>query len=530
MIVFSRFKIGVIVSVCLAGILFVLPNFLPESTRATWPAFLQQTVNLGLDLRGGSHLQLQVGTKAVTKDHLADILGDTRKALRRKQVKYSNLHLNTGARQASLEVTLLEPDRYDEVIKLIKGIDRDLVFERKVDTVVATLSEQAIAQRNVKAVDESIEVVRRRIDSTGTKEPNIQRQGSDRIVVELPGVSDPAEIKRLLGTMAKLTFHWLDESLHRVVQAPGETVHLPPAPVGTVYLPEEFKDGMLVYYPIKKEVIIQGTSLTNAQAGFDQGGQPAVHINFDAKGRKQMAEASQNVGKCFAIVLDNKVLSAPRINEPLTGGNCQISGNFTVASANELAVLLRAGALPAPLDVIEESVIGPSLGADSIAHGKNAVVMAFAIVAVFMLLAYSYLGLFADIALAVNIVLLFASLSALGATLTLPGIAGIALTIGMAVDANVLIFERIKEEIRTGLRVMAAIDRGYKRAFTAIVDSNLTTIIGAILLYCLGTGPVKGFAVTLGLGVVISMFTALTLTQLLLVTWMRMSKTKKLPF
>lgn len=526
MIVFSRFKIGMIVSVCLAGLLFVLPNFLPESTRATLPACLQKTVNLGLDLRGGSHLQLQVDIRSVAKEHLANILSDTRKTLRKKQVKYSGLRLSTEAKQASLEVTLLEPDRYNEVVKLIKKIEPDLVFERKGDTVLATLSEEAMAKRSSGIVDQSIEVVRRRIDSTGTKEPNIQRQGSDRIVVELPGVSDPAEVRRLLGTMAKLSFHWLDESLQPIVA----NSHLPPAPVGTVYLPEERGEGVVTYMPIKKEVIIRGDTLTNAQARFDNQGQPCVEISFNNTGRQQMHEASKNTGKFFAIVLDGKVLSAPKFNDEIPNGTGIITGNFTVASANELATLLRAGALPARLDVIEECVVGPSLGEDSIAHGKNAIVMAFAIVAVFMLIAYSYLGLFADVALLVNIILLFGSLSALGATLTLPGIAGIALTIGMAVDANVLIFERIKEEVRTGLRVLAAIDRGYKRAFTAIFDSNLTTIIGAIILYALGTGPVKGFAVTLGLGVVISMFTALTLTQLLLVSWVRMSKTKQLPF
>jgi preprotein translocase subunit SecD len=395
---------------------------------------------------------------------------------------------------------------------------------------VATLTEQSVTKRNTNIVDQSIEVVRRRIDASGMKEPNIQKQGEDRIIVELPGVSDPAEVRRLLGTMAKLSFQWVDETITPIVEAKGTKAYLPTPPVGIAYLPEECPDGTVIYMPIKKKIIIQGNTLVDAQATFNNHGQPVVSIKFNNVGRQQMYDASKNVKKQFAIVLDNKVISAPVFNEVIPDGNAQISGRFTVVEANELALLLRAGSLPAPLSIVEECVVGPSLGEDSIAFGKNATIMTFVFIAVFMVLAYSYLGIFADLALFVNIMLLFSSLSLLGATLTLPGIAGIALTIGMAVDANVLIFERIREEFRTGVRVMIALDHGYKRALTAILDSNLTTIIGAWVLYYFGTGAVKGFAVTLALGVIISMFTALTLTQLLLVTWLRFSKVKTLPF
>ena len=532
MVVFSRFKVCAILLVCALGALFVSPNLMPDRVRSSMPSWLQKTVNLGLDLRGGSHLQLQVDIKAVNKEYLSHILAEVRKTLRKKQIKYSELKIQSDTQKgAVLVVNLLGDFKMEDVIKLIRSVDSNLVAEKTSPSEIhAILSEQAMAKRNAGIVEQSIEVVRRRIDASGTKEPNIQRQGEDRIIVQLPGVSDPSEVRRLLGTMAKLSFQWVDESAQAVVEPKGQKVHLPTPPVGTAYLPNDQPNGDVVYIPVKKQIIIHGDSLLDSQAKFDDKGQPCVTLSFNNIGRQQMYEASQHVRKQFAIVLDNKVLSAPVFNEPIPGGSAVISGHFTLAEANELALLLRAGSLPAPLNIIQESVVGPSLGADSIDHGKTATIMAFAIVALFMIIAYSYLGIFADIALVVNIMLLFASLSVLGATLTLPGIAGIALTIGMAVDANVLIFERIREEARTGMRVLSAIDNGYRRAMTAILDSNLTTLIGAWILYYLGTGAVRGFAVTFALGVIISMFTALTLTQWLLTLWVRFSKKKTLPF
>ncbi|MDR1598136.1 MAG: protein translocase subunit SecD [Holosporales bacterium] len=513
----------------MAGLLFALPNVVSTQTLSAFPAWLRHTVSLGLDLRGGSLLQLQVDIRAVTKERLANILSETRKSLRKQQIQYSGLKLSNVDQQYCIEVTLLDPSKYDEAAALIKKVDKDLSFtKRGSSTIIATLSQQSLTMRNHEIIDQSIEVVRRRIDASGTKEPNIQRQGSDRIVVQLPGVGDPAEVRRLLGTTAKLSFHWLDETIEPIKEVKGSKVYLPAPPVGVSYLPEE-REGVVSYLPVKNEVIIHGDALIDAQPTFDQHGRPVVSIRFNNIGRQQMDEASRNVKKQFAIVLDSKVISAPVFHEPIPNGNAQIGGRFTVPEANELALLLRAGALPAPLNIVEECVVGPSLGADSIEYGKRATVFAFGMIAAFMLLVYSYMGLFADFALVMNIVLLFAGLSLLGATLTLPGIAGIALTIGMAVDANVLIFERIREEFRAGMRVMSAIDHGYKRALTAILDSNLTTLIGAWILYYFGTGAVKGFAVTLALGVIISMFTALTLTQLFLVTWVRANKSKTLP-
>lgn len=532
MVVFSRFKVGVILFVCALGALFVSPNLMPDRVRSSMPLWLQRTVNLGLDLRGGSHLQLQVGIKSVEKEYLSRVLGDVRKALRKKQLKYSGLNIQTDAKEgAVIVVNLLGEFKIDEVVKLVRSVDSNLVVEKKGPSEIhAVLSEQAMAKRNADIVEKSIEVVRWRIDASGTKEPNIQRQGDDRIVVQLPGVGDPSEVRRLLGTMAKLSFQWVDETVRPIVQPKGQKIHLPVPPVGTVYLPDKQPDGTILYVPVKKKIIIHGDSLQKAKVKPDNQGRLGVSLEFDSVGRQQMFEASQNVRKQFAIVLDNEVLSAPVFNEPIPGGEAIITGHFSLAEANELALLLGAGALPAPLNIVQESVVGPSLGADSIAHGKTATIMAFALVAVFMFMAYSYLGIFADIALVVNIMLLFASLSVLGATLTLPGIAGIALTIGMAVDANVLIFERIKEEARTGMRVLSAIDNGYRRAMSAILDSNLTTLIGAWILYYLGTGAVRGFAITFALGVIISMFTALTLTQWLLTLWVQFSKKKTLPF
>ncbi|MDR2464153.1 MAG: protein translocase subunit SecD [Holosporales bacterium] len=531
MVVFSKFKIFVILSICFVGIVFVLPNIVPKQTRSLLPSFMRKTVNLGLDLQGGSLIQLQVNVNAVIKEHLANILSETRRSLRKQQIKYTGLRLRSDDKQSFLELTLSDLTQYDAVVRLIEKVDNSLTFEKKeMGTIVATISSQAIAKRKAEIITQSMEVVRRRIDTIGAKEPNIQQQGDDRIVLQLPGINDPAETRRLLGKTAKLSFQWVDDSVQPVNESKGTKASLPIPPVGIDYIPEESHDGSIIYLPIKKEIIIHGDTLVDARATFDNNGRPVVSIKFNNVGKRQMDDASRNVGKRFAIVLDNKVISSPSFNEPIPGGSAQISGRFTVEEANELATLLRAGALPAPLNIVEECVVGPSLGADSISYGKNAVILAFLLISIFILFVYSYIGLFADFALMINVVLLVAGLSLIGATLTLPGIAGIALTIGMAVDANVLIFERIREEIKSGLSVLGAIDQGYKRAFTAILDSNLTTILGAWILYYFGTGPVKGFSVTLALGVVISMFTALTVTQLFLVAWVKWRKTKRIPF
>jgi SecD/SecF fusion protein len=382
-----------------------------------------------------------------------------------------------------------------------------------------TLSEAALLERARNAVTQSIEIVRRRIDQTGVSEPTIQRQGADRILVQLPGIDDPERIKRLLGTTAKLTFRMVD-----VGADPNA-----PAPPGSEIL--EGDGARSERYVVKRKVEVAGDNLVDAQAGYDQrGGIPVVNFRFDTVGGKRFAEITQQaVGQPFAIVLDNKVLSAPVIREPILGGSGQISGNFTTASANDLAVLLRAGALPAPLKVVEERTVGPDLGEDSIRAGLISIAVAAVLVVIYMVLAYGLFGLFANVALIVNLVMTLAAMSLLQATLTLPGIAGLLLTLGMSVDANVLINERIREETKIGKSPMAAMQAGFSRAFSTIVDANVTTLIKMALLYALGSGTVKGFAVTISIGILTSMFTATVLVRLMMVTWLRQRRPTLLP-
>ena len=389
-----------------------------------------------------------------------------------------------------------------------------------------TLTEKTIHDRKVAAVQQSIEIVRRRVDETGTREPTIQRQGDDRILVQLPGLDDPERIKRLLGKTAKMTFHLIDN------RNSVEAAMVGRVPPGSRLLSSDDVDsnGQSRMYLIRKRVMVSGDTLIDSQPSTDgRTNEPVVTFRFDTAGAKRFGLAtSKNVGKLFAIVLDGKVISAPVIREPILGGSGQISGSFTFQSAQDLALLLRAGALPAPLTILEERSVGPGLGADSIAAGKIASILGMIAVLVFMAAAYGLFGFMADVALVVNMVLILGVLSFLQATLTLPGIAGIVLTIGMAVDANVLVFERIREEVRSGRTPISAVDTGYSRAFTTIMDANLTTLIAALLLYVFGSGPVRGFAVTLSIGIVTSMFTAIMLTRLLVVTWLRRTKPEAL--
>ncbi|MBM3468334.1 MAG: protein translocase subunit SecD [Alphaproteobacteria bacterium] len=525
MIYIPPWKIVTILLVCFAGVLFALPNILSPNIHAMLPEAFQKTVNLGLELRGGSHLQLEVDLKSVLKEQLLNSLDEVRSTLRKEQIGYVGLSINQ--QQGSVNFTLRDnkdsPIQVDKALKILKKIDPQATVVISADGKGSfTLSPDSIQNRNRSVVDQSIEVVRRRIDESGTKEPLLQRQGDNRIIVQLPGVEDPAEVKRLIGRTAKMTFRMVDEEAGPIeITASGTPRGT--VPPGTEILKIEDKTERAKFIAIKKQVSISGDNLIDAQATFEHDrGTPAVSLKFNAVGARKFAEISgNNIGRRFAIVLDDKVISAPVFRSLIPNGEGVISGSFTTQEANELALLLRAGALPAPLNVIEERTVGPSLGADSIRDGQLATMLAFVFVAVFMVLNYSLFGLYADIALAFNLVFLFAALSLLQATLTLPGIAGIALTIGMAVDANVLIYERIKEELRHGLRPIAAIETGYARAITTIIDSNLTTLIGAAVLFEFGTGPIRGFAVTLALGIVISLFTSISLTRLIIVTWLR---------
>jgi len=527
MLTIPRWKFWSIIGVCLIGLVFASPNVLAPSVVQKLPSFLQNTVNLGLELRGGSHLQLEVDLDAVAKEYLTNLLDETRSSLRKQQIGYTSLLVDAKAKNPTLTFALRNPEDQEKAITVLKKIDPKLEIAAHDGTVRGTLGAEDLEKRNKSIIEQSIEVVRRRVDESGTKEPIIQRQGDDRIIVQLPGIDDPAEVKARIGQTAKMTFQLVSEGAPLVPVVPGSR---PTPPAGCDYLVEKRGDGQAVYIAVKKQVIITGETVIDAQATFSQSGQPAVSVKFNSIGTRKFAEMSaQNVKKQLAIVLNDEVISAPVLQDVIRDGNVQISGHFTVKEANELALLLRAGALPAPLKVIEERTVGPSLGADSIRDGQHATILAFVMVSVFMILSYSIFGIFADIALVFNLILLFAGLSILQATLTLPGIAGIALTIGMAVDANVLIYERIKEELRAGSRPSLAIDAGYRRAMTTIIDSNLTTLFGAAVLFEFGTGPIRGFAVTLALGILISLFTALSLTRLIIVTWLGKRKMTDLP-
>src|SRR5712672_1361536 len=523
MLYFANWKVLLISGVCLLGVLLSALNLLTPAQLAYLPGFMRKQVALGLDLRGGSYLLLQVDVAAAQHERLNTVIDSVRNTLRDAHIGYTGLNVEGDA----IAFTIRETDRLEEAKRDLAKIDPDLTVEIAPDgTGTMKFSAVATETRRRQAVEQSIEIIRRRIDETGTKEPTIQREGSDRILVQLPGVDNPEHVKALLGRTAKLTFQLVDTTVSLEDARRGR---LPP---GDEILPaEEGKAGRTgpAAYVVRKRVMVGGDTLVDAQPTF-QNNEPVVSFRFDAAGAKRFGDATRdNVGKPFAIVLDNKVISAPVIREPILGGSGIISGSFTVQSASDLALLLRAGALPAPIQILEERTVGAELGADSIHAGTVASIVGVALVIIFMVLFYGLFGVFADIALFFNLCLMMAALSLLGATLTLPGIAGIALTMGMAVDANVLIYERIKEELRSGRTVLSSLEAGFTRAFGTILDSHVTTLVAGILLYWLGSGPVKGFAVTLSIGLLTSLFSASLVTRLQIVTWLRRLKPKAIP-
>lgn len=531
MLTFSKYKISGILFAIFLGVFFSLPNFVAEDTRVGWPDFLpKNALNLGLDLRGGSHLLLAVDTSSVTRERLDSLLADVRVELRGASIGYKGL----GVSGESVVFTLRDATQLETALEVVRGLDQnvlgtllsagassnELVVETITDSadpgVKISFTEAAVIARNAKTVQQSIEIIRRRVDELGTTEPVIQRQGDSRVLVQVPGLDDPQRLKALLGQTAKLNFHLVDpkvsayEVLNGGRQPPGTQI---------IYTDSEPS----IPYLIQRRVMVSGDRLVDASMGFDPStGSPEVDFRFDAVGGKRFGDVTKaNVGRPFAIVLDGKIISAPVIQTAILGGSGRITGNFTVQEANDLAILLRAGALPAPMTVLEERTVGPGLGADSIVAGERALVVGFVAVIGFMLITYQLFGLFANIALIVNLILIMGVLSALQATLTLPGIAGIVLTVGMAVDANVLIFERIREEMRGGRSAIIATELGYSRALGTIMDANITTLLAAIILFQLGTGPIRGFAVTLGVGIVTSVFTGFVLTRLMIATWLR---------
>ncbi len=526
MVYFAKWKVVLVLTVCALGLLLAAPNLLSRKQANALPSWLpHQQISLGLDLQGGSHLLLEVKVEAVLRERLESLVDSVRVALRKARIRYSSLGVDGNA----VVVTVKEASRAEEARQLVRSLDSDATPElADGGRLRLVFSEQSIHDRAIAAVEQSIEIVRRRIDETGVREPTIQRQGDDRILVQLPGVDDPERIKRLLGKTAKKAFHLLDSGTTPEQAMAGRV------PPGSRLLPsadELGADGRPRKYLVRKKVMVSGNNLISASPGVDQRtNQPVVNFRFNTTGGKRFGDVTKaNVGRPFAIVLDDKIISAPVIREPILGGSGQISGNFTIQAAQDLALLLRAGALPAPLTILEERSVGPGLGADSIAAGKVASVTGLILVVIFMIVVYGRFGAMADVALLANMILIAAALSVLQATLTLPGIAGVVLTIGMAVDANVLVFERIREEVRTGRTPISAVDAGYKRALTTIIDANVTTLIAAILLYSFGSGPVRGFAVTLSIGIVSSMFTAIMLTRLLVVAWLRRFQPQVLP-
>ena len=535
MLDFPRWKIITIALTALIGVMLAVPNFLSDEQIDSLPGFLpSKQVTLGLDLQGGAHFLLEVDTAETIEKLLLDKGQELRDDLRDESIRHRYRVVGEG-----LVVTLTEPTDRPKALEIIAdtvvkvgasltdvGTDDIVVQEGSGAIINISLSEAAILEKKTQSVQQSIEVLRRRIDETGTRELTIQQNGEDRILLQIPGLESTEEIKDKLDQTAAMSFHLTNLSVTAEDIVRGRT------PPRTSLLPSIEKDeaGEAVQiFPVRDEVMVSGEDLVNATYTTDQDNQPAVGINFNTKGGKQFADATRaNVGKPFAIVLDGEVISAPRINQPILGGSAIITGSFTVQEANNLALLLRAGALPAPLNIEEERTVGPDLGADSVEAGKVAAIIGLSAVMVFIILTYGFFGIVANVALIVNIFMIFGILSMFGATLTLPGIAGIVLTIGMAVDANVLIFERIREELRRGKNVLSAIDVGYGRAFGTIMDANVTTLIAALILFQFGSGPVKGFAVTLAAGIFTSVFTAVSLSRLFVVTWARKRKPSEL--
>lgn len=528
----------VIWGLCIIGLFLALPNAFYtrvegyNDTKAglisadaaqdsfSWPSFLPASlVNLGLDLRGGAHLLAEVQVEDVYAARMKALWPDLRDVLRAERAKIGTIRLQKGPTD-QLRVKISQAEQIAHAVSAVETLSkpvvslsnagaRDLEVTSDGDTVIVTLSEAERALTDQRTLQQALEIIRRRVDEVGTREPTIQRQGARRVLIQVPGIGSASELKDLIGTTAQLTFQPVISRSGNPDVDPG---------YGNEVLPD-LTDAEQ-FYVLEAAPVVTGEDLVDAQPSFDQNGRPAVNFRFNPSGGRRFGDyTADNIGSPFAIVLDGEVISAPTIQSHISGGSGIITGNFSVEESTNLAVLLRAGALPAGLEFLEERTIGPELGADSIRAGKIACIVAFAAVLVFMVLSYGLFGLFANVALIVNVGLIFGLLSLVGATLTLPGIAGIVLTIGMAVDANVLIFERIREELVSAKGPARAIELGYEKALSAIIDANITTFITAVILFVMGSGPVRGFSITLGLGILTSVFTAIFVTRLLVVMW-----------
>ncbi|WP_282051492.1 protein translocase subunit SecD [Phaeobacter inhibens] len=535
--------------VCVTGLLLALPNaFYTRVEQANdaaaeiiakgesparldvagqWPSFMPSSlVNLGLDLRGGAHLLAEVKVADVYGARMDALWPEVRDALRPERGEVGTFR-RQQAPEGQIRLKISKPEGMARALEVVRGLANpitsltgagatDITVSGTGDILTVELSEQEKLASDDRTVRQALEIIRRRIDEVGTREPTIQRQGSDRILIQVPGIGSASELKEIIGTTAQLTFNPV---VGRGTDADAN------AGVGNKVVPSLDEDG--VFYTVEAAPVVTGEELVDAQPSFDQNGRPAVSFRFNTTGARKFGDyTAENIGSPFAIVLDEEVVSAPVIQSHIPGGSGIITGNFTLEESTNMAILLRAGALPAGLEFLEERTIGPELGQDSIDAGKVATIVAFVGVLVFMALSYGLFGVFANIALILNIALIFGALSLIGATLTLPGIAGIVLTVGMAVDANVLIFERIREELKAGRGPARAIDEGYSKALSAILDANITTFITAVILFAMGSGPVRGFAITLGLGIMTSVFTAIFVTRVIIVMWFERRRPK----
>ncbi len=510
---YPLWKIFIVIILLSLGIIFAIPSLLYKENTGSW--YLDNRLNLGLDLQGGSYLLLEVQTDVLIKEEFENFSDTVRIIARENRVKINNIEKNDEA----LKVRFDSGDKLKIIREEFLKNYRSVNFVITNNIISITIDE--IYKKSIQdaAIKQSLEIVRKRIDESGTKEPLIQRSGRDRILLQLPGVKDPERIKDLLGKTAKLNFHMVDDD-------DTKSLSLNIAPFGRMIVSDiENED---IKYLLEKKSRVVGENLIDAYASFDPTEGHAVSFRFDTTGAQKFGKAtSENIGKRFAVVLDGVVITAPVINSAITGGSGIITGNFTSQEATDLAVLLRAGALPAPLEIVEERSVGPGLGADSIAAGKIAAIIGMVLVCIFMVLIYGSFGLIANISLIANLFIIIALLGTIGATLTLPGIAGIVLTIGMAVDANVLIFERIKEELKNEKNNLIAFDSGYTKSRTAILDANITTLLAAIILFFMGSGPIKGFSLTLGIGIFTTLFSVYFIARLLTVLYVYRNKEKE---
>ncbi|APG62503.1 protein-export membrane protein SecD [Sphingorhabdus lutea] len=527
---FTKPRIWFLNAILLVGILFSLPSLLPQKIHDQIPSFLpSKTINLGLDLAGGSHILLEADPAEVITIRLEQMEDSVRSAMRKAEPRIAIENISRAGNKLSFVVT--DPSQVDAareaVLPLMGSASGGRDYELSVvdgNKMILTPTQQSISDSIDNAMDSAKDVIDRRINALGTLEPTIIREGSERIVVQAPGLADPEALKRLIGKTAKLEFKLVDENADPAETAQGK------ARVGSQILPYPSNPSGTPVIAVRRLGGIGGDRLTGAQQGFDsQSNEPVVNISFDTEGGRKFADmTTKNTGKLFAIILDGQVISAPRINEPIRGGQSQISGSFTVESANDLAIALNSGALPVELKVVEERSVGPDLGADSIKKGVLAALIGTTAVLFFMLLTYGRFGVYANLALVLNVFLILGVMAMIGSTLTLPGIAGFVLTIGAAVDANVLINERIREEQRRGRKIIAAIENGYKEASRAIFDANITNVIAGVLLFAFGSGPVRGFAVVLIIGIITSVFTAVTITRMWVSFWLKRNRPTEL--